>query len=88
MKKTAYMFLVFSFVVVIGVPALCAKEDFKENYGEAETSYSDPSAFEGDSGSMTNERAPEDYPTPDMSEAGSSDLSGAAADQNKDDSSY
>lgn len=72
MKKTAYAFLVLFFVTLTGVPALHAETDDSETARQAQEAYSDPSAFDGGSGSTLNENSGQDSGSsvPDVSPSG------------------
>ena len=65
-KKMVYVFSVFFLVTVAGAPVLHAvDEGLVETSDQAVEDESDPSAFEGDSGDMPGERAPEELPMSD-----------------------
>ena len=66
MKEKMIYGLLFVFLVALtGVPAVHAGENFKEVSDQIEENDSDPSAFEGDSGAVSDERAPESLPMSD-----------------------
>ena len=66
MKEKIIFGFVFIFLAALtGVPALYASGEGAEIYSQAAEDDSDPSAFEGDSGSMPGERAPENMPMDD-----------------------
>ena len=58
-------FLALFLIALMGTPALFAEEEFEKVYAQADEGGSDPSAFEGDTGSMPGERAPENMPMAD-----------------------
>ena len=65
-KKIIYGVLTLFIVSLTGMPAVHAfDEGFVEASDEVVQDESDPSAFEGDSGDMPGERAPEDLPMDD-----------------------
>ena len=66
MKEKILLGFSFLFLVTLmGTPVLHAEEGFGEFYSQEDDEGSDPSAFEGDTGSMPGERAPENMPMDD-----------------------
>ena len=66
MKERIVFGLIALFLVAFTrTPALYAETEPAEVYSQDDTGGSDPSAFEGDTDSMSGERAPEDMPMDD-----------------------
>lgn len=64
-EKMIYGLLALFFIALAWMPTLYAEENFQEVVSQVNDEGSDPSDFEGDSGNMPGERAPENMPMDD-----------------------